>query len=499
MLNNGKGNVVPSEQDVWPEILSVAIISSLIIAAAVVTSLLYELPLSVYARSNNVAATPFLPLSSNYSTESSQKSIPTTNDTSSQSTSTHQRSNEGTLTIKQVISGTEKLLPNSKFKITPNPFTLKGSLTIHDNNATLDFDPSSGIIVLRNVKFSPYLINETSSPGFGAVLLKTRITLHETNPNPIVTIEDRQLNLPFTGSAVVTAPYLNDSSLRTFIANGATIAGRTHISKVDQLPSGLLVSSEKQSINSTINASSSLKPITFKTSVPATTSASQIYKLLKIPTYPSPVKDIASHVIYVSPFFVVEQQGPGNNTFTLTPIIAKIFPGMTVLLNHNSSVGSGLAKVENIRMKFADNIGFHHANNIGFSFGISDNTPTSLRLPRVPVDIVALFMNIGYIGEGVGATAATKVVNFSNPKSFASSPDISILVSKSSRLSIAKLPDGCPDISLYSFNESVAKWQQLDKPIRAAILDVHDECGYMLQTQHFSKFAVGGTKELNAE
>ena len=491
MLNNDKGNVVQSEQDGCTEILSIAIISSLIIAAAVITSLLYELPLSVYARSNNVAAIPFLPLSSNYSTESSQKSIPTTNDTSSQSTSTHQRSNEGTLTIKQVILGTEKLLPNSKFKITPNPFTLKGSLTIHDNNATLDFDPSSGIIVLRNVKFSPYLINETTSPGFGAVLLKTRITLHETNPNPIVTIEDRQLNLPFTGSAVVTAPYLNDSSLRTFIANGATIAGRTPISKVDQLPSGLLVSSEKQSINSTINASSSLKPITFKTSVPATTSASQIYKLLKIPTYPSPVKDIASHVIYVSPFFVVEQQGSGNNTFTLTPIIAKIFPGMTVLLNHNSSVGSGLAKVENVKMKFAES-----ANNIGFSFGISDNIPISFRLPRVPVDTVALFINVGYIGVGGGVTSATKVVNFSNPKSFAASPDISILVSKSSpHLSMSKLPDGCPDIRLYSFNESIAKWQQSDKPMRTTTLDVHDECGYILQTHHFSKFAVGGVLE----
>ena len=388
--------------------------------------MLYELPLSVYARSNSPAI-PFLPPSFNYSTKSSEKSTPTTNDTSSQSISTHQRSNEETITIKQVILGTEKLLPNSKFKITPNPFTLKGSLTIHDNNATLDFDPASGVIVLRNVKFSPYLINETSSPGFGAVLLKTRITLHETNPNPIVTIENRQLNLPFTGSAIVTAPYLNDSSLRTFIANGATIAGRTPISKVDQLPSGLLISSEKQTINSTINASLSLKPITFKRSVPATTSASQIYKLFKIPTYPAPVKDIASHIIYVSPAFVVKQQGSGNSTFTLTPIIAKIFPGMTVLLNHNSSVGSSLAKVENVKMKFAES-----ANNIGFSFGISDNIPTSFRLPRVPVDIVALFINMGYIGVGGGVTSAIKVVNFSNPKSFASSPDISILVSKSS-------------------------------------------------------------------
>jgi hypothetical protein len=187
------------------------------------------------------------------------------------------------------------------------------------------------------------------------VLLKTRITVHKTNPNPIVTIENRQLNLPFTGSAIVTAPYLNDSSLRTFISNGAAIAGGTPLSRVDQLPSGLLVSSEKQTIRSNnTNASSlPLKPITFKTSIPATASASQIYKMLKIPTYPAPLKDIAPHVTYISPAFVVKQQGVGNNTITLTPIIAKVFPDMTLSLNHNSSVASGLARVESVKMKFA--------------------------------------------------------------------------------------------------------------------------------------------------
>jgi hypothetical protein len=138
-------------------------------------------------------------------------------------------------------------------------------------------------------------------------------------------------------------------------------------------------------------------------------------------------------------------------------------------------------------MKFAGN-----ANNIGFSFGVSDIIPTSFRLPRVPVDSLALFVNVGYIGE----TAKIKVANFSDPNSFATSPDISILVSKSSpQLNISKLPDGCPDVKLYSFNEFDAKWQQLDKPIRSATLDTHDECGYILQTQHFSKFAVGGIRE----
>ncbi|HZC20999.1 MAG TPA: hypothetical protein VE223_05095, partial [Nitrososphaeraceae archaeon] len=461
-----------------------ALISSLI-ATAYVILFLCELPLSVSAQSNS-AVIPYLPPSSIDNATSLEKSAPTTNSTALQA-STEQKSN-GALTIKQVIVDTDKVIPHSKFKITPNPFTLKGSLTVHDNNATLDSDPDSGIIVLRNAKFSPYLINETSSPGFGPVLLKTRVTLHKTNPNPVVTIENRQLNLPFTGFAKVTAPYLNDSSLRTFVSNGASVAGGIPLSRVDQLPSGLLVGSEKQISRLTGNASTlQLKPVTFKTSVPATASASQIYKIFKIPTYPAPVKDIASRVTYVSPAFVVKQQGLGNNSITLTPIIAKIFPGMTVLLNQNPSMGSGIAKVENFRMEFSQD-----ANNVGFSFSTSNNVPSSFRLSKVPVDIVALFLNIGYIGA---ATVPVKVINFSDSKSFAASPDINIVVTKSLDLPITKLPDGCPDIKLYSFNESTGKWQQLDKPIRQATLDAHEECGYILHTQHFSKFAVGGIKE----
>ena len=89
-------------------------------------------------------------------------------------------------------------------------------------------------------------------------------------------------------------------------------------------------------------------------------------------------------------------------------------------------------------------------------------------------------------------TTAVKVVNFSNSKSFASSPDINIVVSKS--LGITKLADGCPDVNLYSFNEYTTKWAQLDKAMRTPILDIHNECGYTVHTQHFSKFAVGGIK-----
>jgi hypothetical protein len=244
---------------------------------------LFESYASIYAQDNNntTSVIPFLPHSSIDNAISPEKSTMTTNETSLQN-STEQKTNEGALTIKQVIVGTDKVLPNSKFSITPNPFTLKGSLIIYDNNATLDSDPDDGIIVLRNIKFSPYIINETSSPGFGPVLLKTRIALHKTNPDPVVIIENRQLNVPLTGSAIVTAPYLNDSSLRTFVSNGAKVGGDITLSRVDQLPSGALVSSKIQELILNINPSSlAFKPVTFNISVPATASTSQLYELLK--------------------------------------------------------------------------------------------------------------------------------------------------------------------------------------------------------------------------
>lgn len=391
----------------------------------------------------------------------------------------------GTLTVKQVIVSTDKLLPNSKFRITPNPYTLRASLIVQDNNETIDSDLTNGVIVLKNVKFSPYLINETSSAGFGPVLLKTRITVHKTAPNPVVMIENRQLNMPFKGVAKVTAPFLNDSSLHTFVANGASLGGGAiPIMKVDQLPSGFIISTEKHPPSSVL-ANTTTNAITFKTRIPSTATASQIYNSFKIPTYPAPVKDIAARVTYISPAFVINQQGSGNNSFILTPIIAKIFPDMSLLLNHSSQVASGLARIEDVNMKFAQN-----ANDVGFVFGISDNIPDGFRLPKVPIDTLAFFMNVGY----VGAAGQAKAINFSNPISFASSPEVTIRVNKS--LNITKLTDTCPDIRLFTFNDSTAKWQQDDvgKPIRAAMLDINNECGYILQTEHFSKFAVGGVK-----
>ena len=146
----------------------------------------------------------------------------------------------GSITILNTLMGTNNLLPNATFMITPNPYTLSNSLAVHDNDRMTDSSPVEGILILRNVRYSSYLINETRSPiGYGPVLLKSRISVHVTTKDPVVIVENRDLSKPFTGPAKVFAPYLNSSSFNTFITRGTTVGGKA-ITKVNDLPSTVI-------------------------------------------------------------------------------------------------------------------------------------------------------------------------------------------------------------------------------------------------------------------
>ncbi len=62
-----------------------------------------------------------------------------------------------------------------------------------------------------------------------------------------------------------------------------------------------------------------------------------------------------------------------------------------MLVNYNSSVASGLAKVEQIRAQFAKN-----GTHVEFSFGRSDSVPKKLAFPKIDAAnyIPALSLNI---------------------------------------------------------------------------------------------------------
>ncbi len=380
--------------------------------------------------------------------------------------------NSGTLTIRIINFDTNEPLSNVIFKISPNPFTLNGSLIIQDNNKSVDFNSSNGIIFLKNVKFASYIINETRGPeNFVPLLIKNRVTVHETNPNAIITIENKDTNLPFKGKGNVSTE-LNAEALKTFISKDALVNGKK-ISRVNEMPQGFIQSIEE------LKTLSQPKEILFGTSAPVTSTALQLFKSYAIPNYPAPTQEIAVESVYIPPIFFIKQEN-SNNNFILTPIIGKIFSNMSVLINKAFSTESNITSVERVEMKFAK-----QATNVGFSFGTSDNLPKILDLPPLPIDKIALFLNIDYIYNDKPTR-----IDFSNPESFISSPLSYISINKS--FNTAKLMDGCPDVSLYAYNEIKQQWDTLDKLQRYKLFDTDEKCGYIIELKHFSKFAVGG-------
>ena len=208
-----------------------------------------------------------------------------------------------------------------------------------------------------------------------------------------------------------------------------------------------------------------------------------------IPTYPTPREDIAKGSLFSPPTFIVRQSidndtnGGNPAFFTLTPILERIFPDMTLLVNEFPTQKNAKTKVEQIKVTFAK-----EGRTVGFSFGISREIPEELKIRSPSKFNTTLFLNIDYIGEGSTQSGA-KGLNFSDPTYFTSSPEVSLIVSKS--LNAEKLNDGCPKMAAGLFDDDIGRWRPANLT-RSEKLGSEDVCSYKLLTEHFSKFAVGG-------
>lgn len=386
---------------------------------------------------------------------------------------------EGTLTIRKVDQDDPTVLLNgSAFRITPDPFTLSGSLTIEDNDSN-DLDPADGVIQLDQVEFGTFSIEETQVPtGYVRIVQNVTVSVHSTQPSPVVTIGNKLADTPVTEVIEIPQPDLNSTAFNTFTTNNATVGG-VLVDDVHDLPPALLVS--------TLDQVATFPAVTtFATAISATATTQQIISTFNIPTYPVPEQGLLQNNLYVVPPVLVKQEESANN-FLLTPVLEKTASGMTLIIDQTTPVASGNATVKQVEIKFSD---LGTANDVAFSFGITDTVPPGAPEPQQNLlGTAAFYLDVDFIGD-FGSSPAS----FSSAAAFDSPPKIKTLIKRN--LEVAKLADGCPDVNLYSLNESVdpAVWILLNKPTREPTLDNVQECGFAVQPEHFSKFAVGGVK-----
>jgi hypothetical protein len=277
-------------------------------------------------------------------------------------------------------------------------------------------------------------------------------------------------------------PILNKTLLNFFNSLGANL-GNKPLTADNGLPPAVVTPSEVQVTNR------GEKQITFAVPIPFNTTAAEIFDKYMIPTYPTPREDIAKGSVFSPPTFIIRQSvdndtnGGNPAFFTLTPILERIFPDMTLLVNEFPTQKNAKTKVEQIKVTFAK-----EGRTVGFSFGISSEIPEGLKIRSPSKFNTTLFLNIDYIGEGSTQSGA-KGLNFSDPTYFTSSPEVSLIVSKS--LNAERLKDGCPKMAAGLFDDDTGRWRPANLT-RSEKLGSEDVCSYKLLTEHFSKFAVGG-------
>jgi subtilisin family serine protease len=139
----------------------------------------------------------------------------------------------GTLTINKIISTTKKLIPDPSYLITPNPYTLNKSLLVYDNDKN-DFNRTKGVVVLKNITYSPYIIQEVIPYRTHYYILhEAPVSVNERLPNPVLDIvEDNNLGkpladvrIPFQYIVMLKDNVIDDpkSIADNFIAQGAEL------------------------------------------------------------------------------------------------------------------------------------------------------------------------------------------------------------------------------------------------------------------------------------
>lgn len=108
----------------------------------------------------------------------------------------------GTLIVKRISADTGQVIPGGLFRITPNPYGSDSSLIISDKESTEKFDCSAvgdGMIVLEDVPFSPYNIQEIRhQPDFSSsdffVVHESDIYVHENLASPVINFVERDFS-----------------------------------------------------------------------------------------------------------------------------------------------------------------------------------------------------------------------------------------------------------------------------------------------------------------
>lgn len=359
---------------------------------------------------------------------------------------------------------------------------IDGGLNDHDGT-------SNGRVVVSIVPFGAYNVTMTGIPaGYNVLGNSTQFTVDNTRANGTITFRIVHTNTDLTTLAktvITDAPDLTSSTLSnwtsTFNALKVNVTS-SHINSVASLPPILSVGINNSS--ETKSAISSQASIVLSKSFTPNTSGSVVLQTLGIPTYSVPK---SSNLTSVIPSFIATTNVGDSSQTVTTPPLDKIVPGQHMLIPVQSSVipsTGGLKQLDVKSNKASSAVG--NAPNDWFVIHTTNALPSSK--PALPKnDKLTLYINVTYAYEATG-----KGFNWGNSSNFATSPKITLQLPRNAA-GITVDSQGCPVSDVFVYDPSHNSWTTNPVTILSSTPTSSSMCDVVVQTQHFSQFALGST------
>lgn len=210
-------------------------------------------------------------------------------------------------------------------------------------------------------------------------------------------------------------------------------------------------------------------------------SGFDIINALGLGSYKMPVSDEV-----MIPTTVASLEGSAGQIIA-TPILDSIIPGQKMIIQVDSDLVPSAGGLEKIEVQSSHSRNNVRALNEWLVVEVNNKVPQSAGLELFSENSL-FFVDLKYPREGVG-----QGFNWGDPESFAEPPTMTFLVPKQMDNVIID-SNGCPVTGAFLLDPKSGKWQDSSVNVLSITPVSDNKCEVVLQTQHFSKFAIGGIK-----
>ncbi|MGI0087090.1 MAG: hypothetical protein ACREBI_03900, partial [Nitrosotalea sp.] len=381
------------------------------------------------------------------------------------------------------------LIPGATYAISPNPNGGNTPETVIDGGTNDNDGKNNGRAVVTLAPFGPYTITMTTIPsGYNVLGNSTIHTVYNTNLNGITVFRLVPINISLaTLPPIVTtsAPDLNGSTLGTWVSsfNAIKINGSTStsVTQVQSLSPIISVGNSNSGLDTAISNQATVK---LQKSFPSSASSSSIISSLGVPVYSMPK---SSDLTTVLPSIVASASQNNPSQVVTTPPLDGIVPGQRMIIPVSQSViptTGGLKQLDIQSNPTSTSAG--NAPSDWLVVHVEDQLPSSK--PALPNnDKLALYVNVTYQYEETG-----QGFNWANPSNFATQPKMTLQLPKNPT-GVTVDSNGCPSSDIFIYDPVHNSWTTNPVTILSETPTVGNSntCDVVVQTQHFSQFAVG--------